>query len=584
MKQIHALLYVGIVSVILIALLHFLTKKKQIELFAEGFETGEVPSSTQSSAIPSDTPGATTTNPTVAELGDKDFVDMIDGIKLYKELYNPALFPKNMTDQKRNSYVTALAEADTAIQTLEKARENPSKSTLTSERLQRFREYKTLAYELKQLVPKTGSDREVLQQKINEFNELYKKSNVTLIELPREKALVKNLNLQSNTLLKNLKSFKSDPNFLASIRPLTDSYVKGIEVLKAIPVPPPTVSAGPLNVITLEELKTLLAAVEKETLRLTNLRSAAPTIRTRIDQLTKLGADVREYINKVERKQIRLEDVPISPEDAKRFLEQIKAGEEAIPTVIQPAGTTPDSLKPSAASEVPATVPTSPINQALFSALQTLKWKFEIKVEHDPVVAQRERIMKRIEDIEKRILSYSYSETPMPADVQKLLQAELRALASMLVDTDDSSSYKDRCAAYNSRMEPGSNSVEYPSADSLEKAANDDWKVRPGFQMNDDQIQRRASASAFDPSTVGGADYKSRTLQICKQIRSANLGEPSNFGCVTNENEVSSAYSWKGAYQMVCNRLGDTWGSWYPEMFGCPKYDPGARYSGAMLA
>lgn len=582
MKRIHALMYVGIIVAVLILLLQFLTKKKQDQIFTEGFET--VPSATQSSSIPHDMPGATTANPTFAELDDKDYVDMIDTIKLYIDIYNPALFTKDMTDQKRNSYVKAFTEADGAIKILERSRANPTQYPVPERMIQAFREYKTLVNELRQLVPKTASDREILQQKINEFNELYKKSNVTLIEMPREKALVKNLNLQSNTLLKNLKSFKNDPNFLASIRPLTESYLKGIEVLKAIPIPPPTTTAGPSNVITLEELKSLLVAVEKETLRLTNLRSTAPTIKIRVDQLTKLGADIREYINKVERRQIRLEDVPITPEDAKRFLEQIKAGEEAIPTVITPAGTTPELLKPSSASEVPPIVPTSPMNQAIFSALQTLKWKFEINVEHDPVVAQRERIMKRIEDIEKRILSYSYSETPIPADVQKLLYYELRALGGMLAEKNNSDSYRERIESYNSRMEPGSNSVEYPSSESLTKVANDDWKVRPGFEMNDDQIQRRASASAFDPSTVGGLDYKERTLQICKQIRSANLGDPSNFGCVTNENEVSSAYSWKGAYQMVCNRLGDTWGSWYPEMFGCPKYNPSARYSGAMIA
>jgi hypothetical protein len=101
--------------------------------------------------------------------------------------------------------------------------------------------------------------------------------------------------------------------------------------------------------------------------------------------------------------------------------------------------------------------------------------------------------------------------------------------------------------------------------------------------MNDDTIARRASASAFDPSTVGGPDFKKRSLELCNQIQGAQLGDPANFGCIKNPSEVSSEYSWKGNYQMVCNRIGDTWGAWYPEMFGCPKYDPTAKFQGTMM-
>jgi hypothetical protein len=109
-----------------------------------------------------------------------------------------------------------------------------------------------------------------------------------------------------------------------------------------------------------------------------------------------------------------------------------------------------------------------------------------------------------------------------------------------------------------------------------------DVYIRPGFVMNDTTIARRGSASAFDDSAVGGLDYKARAQEICKQIKSGQLGEPADFGCIENPNAVSSSYSWKGNYEMVCNRLGDTWGSWYPAMFGCPKYDPAAKFSGLM--
>jgi hypothetical protein len=93
-----------------------------------------------------------------------------------------------------------------------------------------------------------------------------------------------------------------------------------------------------------------------------------------------------------------------------------------------------------------------------------------------------------------------------------------------------------------------------------------------------DRIQHRGSAASFDTSKVGGLDYKSRVLDICQQIQSSGLGDAKNFGCIQNPNNVSASYSWKGNYQMVCSRLADTWGAWYPQMFGCPKVDPTAKF------
>lgn len=107
-----------------------------------------------------------------------------------------------------------------------------------------------------------------------------------------------------------------------------------------------------------------------------------------------------------------------------------------------------------------------------------------------------------------------------------------------------------------------------------------DSKIRPGFSMNDDSIARRASASAFDPSTVGGPDYKQRAQDLCRQIGQAELAPASNFGCIANPDEIGPDYSWKGNYQMICNRLGDTWGGWYPEMVGCPPSNPTAKFQG----
>ncbi len=93
-----------------------------------------------------------------------------------------------------------------------------------------------------------------------------------------------------------------------------------------------------------------------------------------------------------------------------------------------------------------------------------------------------------------------------------------------------------------------------------------------GTYRNDyPDIKNRASSASYNKDLVGGLDYKERVKSICSRIESTNLGKPAEFGCIKDQNSVSDTYSWKGNYEMVCSRLGNTWGAWYPEMLGCPK-------------
>ena len=108
---------------------------------------------------------------------------------------------------------------------------------------------------------------------------------------------------------------------------------------------------------------------------------------------------------------------------------------------------------------------------------------------------------------------------------------------------------------------------------SIEKPlASNDYKIRPGYEMSTDEIAKRGSRATFDPTNVGGPNYKKNVKFLCSQIKASGLGDPKEFGCIANqETDVGPEYSWKGNYKMVCSRLGNTWGEWYPEMFGCPK-------------
>jgi hypothetical protein len=82
-------------------------------------------------------------------------------------------------------------------------------------------------------------------------------------------------------------------------------------------------------------------------------------------------------------------------------------------------------------------------------------------------------------------------------------------------------------------------------------------------------FQNRSSNASFNPSVVGTLNYKERAKNLCGQISGTNLGDPAEFGCIQDQESVGGDYSWKGNFEMVCARLQNTWGGWYPEMLGC---------------
>jgi len=197
--------------------------------------------------------------------------------------------------------------------------------------------------------------------------------------------------------------------------------------------------------------------------------------------------------------------------------------------------------------------------------------------------------LEKIDTIEKSISKHIVSETPVPAEKFALYKQQLSVLQNLTKDKKpDAMSVlmgppkpvlqprDDITQAYvptQQELMAAQGMTGGPAAGSTSAGIGSG-----DYNMTDDNIQHRASAASFDDSIVGGLDYKTRALEMCRQIQAADLGDPTNFGCIKNPDEVSASYSWKGNYQIVCSRLGDTWGHWYPQMFGCPKVDPTAKY------
>jgi len=523
------LLILGLLLVIL-----YLYKAKTIEGF--GTKDGPVPSASQSSMIPSDTPGATTGDPTKSKPQAKDVQATLETLKNLKLL------------------AAAL---------------DPSRTNLPSDQ----------KASIKKLLDSAPDYENKLQAAlVNSNASPYSVDDVTKIRTDLEKAIQQLRQATEETKGRSPKD--TTPT-------IKDPLAKD-----------PTVQTASTNAISLEKLQLLVKRIQAESLRLKNLRSTEATVLTRIDRLDDLAADLNDIISNVERKKMKLSDVPLKESDADAFLSSLDDKSETLPPLLTPKGSSETQT---------ATTPPNPSManvQALLENAKYLKWGVDINIAYDPEVKQREKALQLLDSIEKNLTKHAVSETPLSAHQLKHYMNQLNALQFLSSrSTEQKPVPIDGLPTHSTRL---GGEAEFPTAEQVDRVQGDgfgpssydsygvdndgsnlfpkpgdssaDTKRRPGYTMNTEAIEHRGSASAFDPAAVGGPDYKKWSLDLCKQIQGAQLGEPTNFGCIGNPEEVSSSYSWKGNYEMVCNRLGDTWGGWYPEMFGCPKPNPSAKF------
>jgi hypothetical protein len=245
--------------------------------------------------------------------------------------------------------------------------------------------------------------------------------------------------------------------------------------------------------------------------------------------------------------------------------------------------------------------------QKLRSSMRDLTWDMKIGVGYDPNVTVQRRITERLNTLSNEIESGKLSRNKLKAKFMELdiLKQQLatynrRNMSSPMSDPEAVTNDRHYGSANLSENEPlrrkmapeyevevddakpiqgkiVNGKIVVPQvilADIDKPLASNDYRIRPGYEMSTDEIAKRGSRATFDPTLVGGPDYKKNVKFLCSQIKAAELGDPKEFGCIANQDEdVGPEYSWKGNYKMVCARLGNTWGEWYPEMFGCPKPD-----------
>lgn len=451
-----------------------------------------------------------------------------------------------------------------------------------------------------QLALAQPKDIQALMEVIKNFQLLYNAQNPQTLNLDTQSLQqTQFLSMQADNLLNQLQASLANSDAVSmtfdDTVQLRKAYECSINILrgKSSTLPPPTAQGTSPTGLTLDILVNLQARVQAESLRLSNLRSSAPTLVKRISDLDALSANLGDIISSINRGDTQLADVNITPADANNFLNTLGTDQTgAVPNVTANTGDTiiPTGGSPTSMSIGPTGMPSMSALQPLLEVARNMKWSISIGLESDPALKQSQDVLDKINVIEKNINKYMISDTPMPPHIQSLYTQELAILKNLTGNTKPDMTTV-VLGPPKPKLQPRDNASQayMPSEQDLNTAQGmnmvgpaagsaSDGIGSGDYAMTDANIQHRGSAASFDDSMVGGLDYKTRALEMCRQIQAANLGDPANFGCIRNPDEVSAMYSWKGNYQMVCSRLGDTWGNWYPQMFGCPKVDPTAKF------
>jgi len=154
--------------------------------------------------------------------------------------------------------------------------------------------------------------------------------------------------------------------------------------------------------LTAKDLQELINRINHTRKELVKQRSMSPPVRARIDQLEKLGADVREIREKVVRKQMDPRDIPIDAEAARKFLAGLT--NSVIPPLVTPHGVSP--LQAAAPAAITA-MTGDPMVQQLLDQAKNLRWTMQVTVGYDPQVVQRQGLLQRLNTVEKRLQELS---------------------------------------------------------------------------------------------------------------------------------------------------------------------------------
>jgi hypothetical protein len=366
----------------------------------------------------------------------------------------------------------------------------------------------------------------------------------------------------------------------------------GRVAIKAAGAPIPATPNG----IKLADLENAIVRAKAEKRRIDELRSTSSDLKKRSATLELVTINLQEMVDKIRRGEMSIVAVPFEVKDINMFLMEIQSPA----STITPLGGLKKAEPPKAKAKEKAPgmfpMPQNPnaqynaVLQDFRRAASDLSW--DIHVGYDPSTTLHKTTLDRLAHITSRIETGAVKGDALKASLLELevLKEQLASHTQTTVKTQAKGTKNTHILKpYEKFTSQQAVNVSEPMAvetqvpvkrdviKNLDYTSSSDWRGRPGYEMTTEKIEHRASLASANVK-VSGPDYKARVRFLCSQISEAGLGDPREFGCIAHPaTDVSPDYSWHGNYKMVCSRLGNTWGDWYPEMFGCPKVDTALR-------
>jgi hypothetical protein len=292
--------------------------------------------------------------------------------------------------------------------------------------------------------------------------------------------------------------------------------------------------------VTMEDLSGLSMKIGVEIVRLQASGTTDEITQGRIKTLTAIKSTVDDNISEVTKGNKKIEEVQLNKSDIDTFLPLMSNLNSPLPQLVKEAGV-------------------NPIVQSLF----------EKYAGGDAEGAKAAQAMfdKYAAHILKNV-SMNINVKYTGEGEQEMAMNEL--MASVLTDKLGESCPDD---APESSGHPGYfNSVVQDMGVTLPGSGVKPAKgVMPGPLMLGTTMPEMPGAPAMPakPSAEPSFDWKGRAQQICDQVVGRGL-DPSDFGCIKDQNSVSDGYSWRGNVKLVCSRLQTHSDPGVRESCGCP--------------
>ena len=311
------------------------------------------------------------------------------------------------------------------------------------------------------------------------------------------------------------------------------------------------------------DLQTLIGLIMTFVDSLKSLNTSEPVIVARIQQVEKLLLDLNEMKKSIVKGKLASTQIPIRVGDARKFLKRMSVTSSQLPNLITSPSISPATAAAAAGLKSAAGNMTTLLPGNLLDMAKYLKGSITVNFDGDIYI--REQMAQRVD----KIVNMLKTQQITSSDAQNILQA-LTAIQGQLGPanyqaTDVFKSSWQPADLGSPSMPPGY----MPDVEQLNNASEGgDTTVRPGSDSNSYLKRASAAYAAYSYNDMTSPDYKEKLVNLCANVKKSGL-DMGDIGC-TNIQNVSPEYGYKGAYLMACNRLKDTWGGSYPQMFGCP--------------